>query len=108
MFFVYIIESIEYGRYYIGQTVNLDSRIERHNKGMNKSTKAYKPWKLRWWKEFETRSEAIITERKLKGIKKRAILERYISDNEFYGVAGRSVAQPGPVTQKRDVDPRKT
>jgi putative endonuclease len=72
MFFVYILEATESKKYYIGQTENLEGRVKQHNKGRNLSTKAYIPWQLKWWKEVESRSEAIKVERKLKGIKKRA------------------------------------
>jgi len=85
MVFVYILEASESKRYYIGQTENLEGRVKQHNKGRNLSTKAYIPWQLKWWKEFETRSEAIKTERKLKGIKKRVSIEKFISENGFSG-----------------------
>jgi putative endonuclease len=85
MFYVYILEAIESKRYYIGQTENLAERVRKHNKGKNLSTKAYIPWQLKWWKELETRSEAIKAERKLKGIKKRVVLEKFVSENGFSG-----------------------
>ena len=94
MYFVYIIESKGTGRYYIGQTDNLDSRIKRHNNGRNLSTKAYIPWELKWWNEYKTRSEAMIVEKELKRLKRRKGIENYIRKNNFRGVA-----QPGPVTQ---------
>ena len=59
MYYVYILEAIRSKRYYIGQTNNLSGRVKRHNKGRNLSTKAYLPWELKWWKEYETRSEGI-------------------------------------------------
>ena len=90
MYFVYIIESQKDGRYYIGQTGNLEGRIERHNKGRNLSTKAYVPWELRWWKEYDTRSEAIRVESELKKLKKREGIVNYVNKNNFRGVA-----QPG-------------
>ena len=90
MFYVYIIESIESKRYYIGQTENLKVRIERHNKGRNLSTKAYLPWELKWWKEFETRAEAMKIEKRIKGIKKRESIKNFVTENKFRGVA-----QPG-------------
>jgi putative endonuclease len=85
MFFVYIIEAVESKRYYIGQTENLQNRIDKHNEGRNLSTKAYIPWQLKWWKGFDTRSEAIRIERLLKGIKKRILLEKYVKENRFSG-----------------------
>ena len=93
MFFVYILEATESKKYYIGQTENLEGRVKQHNKGRNLSTKAYIPWQLKWWKEVESRSEAIKVERKLKGIKKRAALEKFVSENEFSGCGA-----VGPVT----------
>ena len=90
MFFVYILESEKDGRYYIGQTENLEARIKRHNQGRNLSTKGFIPWRLMWWKEFETRSEAIMMESKLKSFKKRVLIEKFVRENNFRGVA-----QPG-------------
>jgi putative endonuclease len=90
MYYVYIIESQTIKRYYIGQTDNLQARIERHNSGKNLSTKAYVPWELKWWKEYETRAEAIKTEKRIKGIKKRDGIKSFVIENNFRGVA-----QPG-------------
>ena len=87
MFYVYLIESLKNGRYYIGQTDDIDKRIKRHNQGRNISTKAYIPWKLKWWKEFETRSVAVKVETKIKRIKKRIEIEKYLRENDFRGVA---------------------
>ncbi len=85
MFFVYILEAFESKRYYIGQTENLEERVKRHNQGKNLSTKAYIPWRLKWWREFETRSEAIRVERELKRIKKREGIEKFVCNNMFSG-----------------------
>ena len=85
MFFVYIIESVKIGRYYIGQTEDLDKRLKMHNQGKNLSTKPYVPWQIKWWKEYTTRSEAIRIERKLKSLKKRSGIERFVIENRFSG-----------------------
>ena len=85
MFFVYILEAIDTKRYYIGQTENLDERLKKHNEGKNLSTKHYLPWRLKWYRAYDTRSEAIRVERKLKGIKKRTGIEKFIRDNRFTG-----------------------
>lgn len=89
-YYVYILESIKDARYCIGQTEDLEKRLDRHNAGRNRSTKASSPWKLKWWKEFESRSESVKEEKKLKGIKKRQGVEGYMIKNNFRGVA-----QPG-------------
>ncbi|MCU0472255.1 MAG: GIY-YIG nuclease family protein [Bacteroidales bacterium] len=90
MYFVYIIESEKGKRFYIGQTEDIEKRVERHNRGRSLSTKAYIPWVLKWWKEYETRSEAVKVETALKRIKNREGIKRFVNENNFRGVA-----QPG-------------
>jgi putative endonuclease len=85
MFFVYIIESIDSKRHYIGQTNNLEERLRKHNQGRNLSTKSYIPWRLKWWKEYKSRSEAMIIEKRLKNIKKRTGVEKFVIENNFSG-----------------------
>ncbi len=87
MYFVYIIESEKTLRYYIGQTEDLEARVRRHNLGRNLSTKAYVPWRLKWWKEFETRADAMKMERRLKEIKSREGIKNYIFAHNFRGIA---------------------
>ncbi len=87
MYYVYILESESTGRYYTGQTDNLEARVDRHNKGRNKSTRAYAPWRLKCWKETETRSEAIRIETRLKALKKRESIEKFVLNNDFRGIA---------------------
>ncbi|MFN4286081.1 MAG: GIY-YIG nuclease family protein [Lacibacter sp.] len=81
-FFVYILYSSGHDRYYIGQTENPASRLERHNEGYEFATAPYVPWKLVCCIEKETRGEAMILERKLKNLN-RLKLERFIAK---YGV----------------------
>lgn len=89
-FYVYILESVTNGRYYVGQTANLEERLYRHNSGRNQSTKSGIPWELRWWKEFDSRSLSIEEESRIKKLKKRKGIERYVIKNSYRGVA-----QPG-------------
>jgi putative endonuclease len=90
MYVIYIIESETDGSYYIGQTFDLETRIKRHNLGRNKYTAKKRPWRLKMWKEVDTRSEAVYYEKKLKSLKKREKIIEFGSNNEFRGVA-----QPG-------------
>jgi len=66
MFYVYILYSEKFDRFYIGQTNNLTVRINQHNSGEVKSTKHYIPWKIVYKESFETRKEAMQRERFLK------------------------------------------
>ena len=58
MYYVYILISLKNGRYYFGHTKDLQARVKIHNAGKVRSTKAYRPWKLHYYEEYETRSEA--------------------------------------------------
>ncbi len=51
---------------YVGMTEDLDRRIAEHISGKNKTTKPYKPFKLIYSEEFQTRMEARIKEKNLK------------------------------------------
>jgi len=81
-FWVYILQSESFGRYYCGQTNSLDLRIDEHNEPNyigTKTTKRFKgPWRLVWNKDCLTRSRAMKLERI---IKKRGI-KRYLIENE--------------------------
>ena len=58
MFFVYVLRSEMNGYFYVGMTENIQVRIRQHNAGQTKSTKAFRPWVLFFFEEFETRIEA--------------------------------------------------
>jgi len=67
-YFIYILFSENYNRHYIGQTHDIQERILRHNKGMEKATSPYIPWKIVCLIEKDSRSAAIILEKKLKNL----------------------------------------
>jgi putative endonuclease len=78
-YFTYIINSKIKERYYIGSCSELNKRLEHHNSGHSKSTKAYIPWKIVYFEEFETKSEAIKREYVLKRIRNREVLLKIIN-----------------------------
>jgi putative endonuclease len=78
-FCVYILFSEKIKKYYVGQTSDLNKRLVRHNNKAVQSTKNGTPWNLIKYFTFDTRSEAILLESK---IKKRGIV-RYLVDNHF-------------------------
>ncbi len=57
---VYILHSESANRYYIGQTNDIDDRLNRHNSGYEKATSPYKPWVLVISLQKESRSEAMV------------------------------------------------
>ena len=79
IYYTYILESETSGILYIGQTDNLDARIKRHNYGGSVFTRNKGPWKLLHHFTFQTRAEAIATEKKLKNFKNPIKVKEYIA-----------------------------
>ncbi len=78
MFYVYIIESESTGGLYIGQTQTPEKRLLDHNRGGSPYTKNMGPWKLIFLKDFPTRSEALLEEKRLKSWKNLVRLREMI------------------------------
>ncbi len=76
MFYVYVLYSPQFDRIYIGQTDNIGNRLERHNSGKVKSTKAYILWELVHNEKFATRSEAMKREKEVKSHKGRDYIRK--------------------------------
>jgi putative endonuclease len=75
MFYTYIIYSPSLDRYYTGHTsTSLEIRIQRHNQGDNPSTKPGIPWTLKFYKTFDTKTEAIKYENAIKRKKSRTYI----------------------------------
>jgi putative endonuclease len=78
-YFTYILQSETNGQLYIGQTNNLSDRLQRHNTNRNNYTKGCGPWMIIFSKQFDTRSEAILLEMKLKSWKNKEKILEWIS-----------------------------
>ena len=70
-YYVYILQSQSTGRYYCGQTKNLDQRLRHHNDTdyrPDATTRRFPgPWVLVWSEEHLTRNSAMKKERQIKG-----------------------------------------
>ena len=77
-FYIYILYSPSSNQYYVGSTEHVDARLERHNRGMVPSTKAYGPWELKHTELFPSREEAVIREKEIKSKKSRVYIEKLI------------------------------
>ena len=64
-FSVYAIQS-DSGRIYVGQSQDVELRLQAHNRGLVASTKADRPWTLFKAVEFDTRERARFFEWQLK------------------------------------------
>ena len=57
-YYVYAIKSLVKSYIYVGLTSSIEKRLNQHNKGQNRSTKAYRPFRLIYTEAFKTRVEA--------------------------------------------------
>ena len=69
MYFVYVLQSLKDGRYYIGSSANVELRLAYHNSGKQRSTKHRIPFKLVYSETLSTKSEALKREKQIKSYK---------------------------------------
>ena len=65
--------------YYIGSSDNPKKRLIFHNSIEKGYTSRYRPWKIVFMKEFQTKKPAQNAEKKVKSWKSRKMLEKLIN-----------------------------
>ncbi|MFD2516500.1 GIY-YIG nuclease family protein [Salinimicrobium flavum] len=78
MYYVYVIYSSNFDEYYIGMTDALNRRLEEHNNGKNRSTKAYRPWEMVYNESLDSRELARKREKYLKSAAGRRWRKKFI------------------------------
>ncbi len=78
-YWLYILHTESANRYYIGQSENPERRLEFHNTIEKGFTSRYRPWKLVFKREFETRQESVRVEKLIKGWKSSKKISKLIS-----------------------------
>ena len=69
MSWVYVLQSSQNGRHYIGHAADWRTRLSQHNCGEVRSTKAWRPWVVVYKEFFETKAAAYRREMQLKSYK---------------------------------------
>lgn len=82
-FYTYVLQSTVNGHLYKGSTENLHRRLEEHNSGMVDYTSKYRPWKLVYHEQFETRREAILREKFFKSGQGRQWLKEHLTTDHL-------------------------
>ena len=77
-YFTYALYSYSFSRLYIGQTNDVNCRLKQHNEGKVNSTKPYKPYKLIYFEEHQSRKDAVRREKELKTSEGRRFLKKFI------------------------------
>ncbi|MCE9549227.1 GIY-YIG nuclease family protein [Candidatus Nomurabacteria bacterium] len=66
MYYLYILKSKKDNQFYVGSTNDLKRRFSEHNNGLNRSTKARRPFELRYYEAFYNEKDARKREHSLK------------------------------------------
>ena len=77
-YYTYILYSEKDQRRYVGSTEDVLKRLNTHNAGMVTATKYRTPFRLLFYKKFQTRAEAMKYERFLKSLKGGTQLKKII------------------------------
>ena len=80
MYWVYILENPR-GKFYIGQTQNVDRRLQDHNRSdafEGHFTRKNGPWKLVWSERHPSRSSAVQQERQIKRMKSASWIRTHL------------------------------
>ncbi len=67
--YVYILQSEKDGKYYIGETTDVNARLLFHNSGKQRSTRHRIPFRLILIEEYENRELALKREKQIKNYK---------------------------------------
>ena len=69
IYYVYILKSQIDGTYYKGVTTDYEKRLKEHNTGLSTYTSRKIPWDLIYVETHQTKTSALVRERKLKKCK---------------------------------------
>ena len=83
MFTVYVLRVSTSRIRYVGQTVDMNKRLQAHNSGKSRYTKSAKPWKVIYTETYITRSEAMQREKFFKTGKGREFLNNITPKHNF-------------------------
>ena len=87
MYFVYILQSLKTGKFYVGQCDHLIERFHEHQKGYTPSTRNRGPWWMPYYEIYPSRNEAVRRELQIKRKKSsksiRAIVAHHLPKIEL-------------------------
>ena len=74
-YYIYILYSRKVDRYYVGETENIDNRLNAHLTGISTYTSMADDWKVVYSESFGSRNAAIRREKEIKRKKSRKYIE---------------------------------
>jgi len=78
MGWVYILQSLSTGRFYVGSTVDLERRLAEHQRGHSPATRGRGPWRLVYQESFPSLIEARRRELQLKRCKSAKLIQQML------------------------------
>jgi putative endonuclease len=81
--YVYVLYSVSNQSFYVGFTYDLKARLVKHNKGLNFSTKSYRPWELIYYEAHRNEGDAKRREKYLKTTAGKQALNRMLRDQMY-------------------------
>lgn len=79
-YYVYILQSVKNDSLYAGYTQDLKKRFQEHNRGLNFSTKTYRPWQLIHYEAYLNEKDAKRREKYLKSSQGARLLKRMLKE----------------------------
>ena len=76
--YLYILQSLKDGKFYIGETTDVDARLKFHNSGLQRSTCSRIPFRIVMVEEYANRGEALKREKQIKSWKGGQAFKRLI------------------------------
>ena len=76
MKYVYILESLDSGHFYVGIADDVFSRLSKHNAGEVPHTSKYRPWRIKTYVAFSDEKQAFAFEQYLKSASGRAFAKK--------------------------------
>jgi putative endonuclease len=83
-YYVYVLQSVKNQELYIGYTINLRERLQEHNRGLNFSTKPYRPWQLIHFEAYRNEEDAKRREKYLKTSQGARLLKRMLKEYFYH------------------------
>ena len=77
-YYIYLLESLTDGIWYVGLSENPDKRLKQHNQGKSKFTKGHLPWRLLYKEKIGNLKEARIKEKYYKTAAGKRRLKRLL------------------------------
>jgi putative endonuclease len=79
-YYVYALQSLKKNNLYIGCTSDLRKRLQEHNRGLNFSTKPYRPWQVIHYEAYRNKKDAERRENYLKTNQGARLLKRMLKE----------------------------